>query len=477
MRSNYCLWLIMGWLCFYTWHIDHTVYAADAQKDVALIYVTSNKQPNEDVQAVQQILQAYTSVDTIALEDIYPHSLQRYERIVVINTYSTVLPAKALDALNQFQGPALMIGDNALQLAPFAQWQEGPVVELRALGAESLNKPVQWESVQPTANAKIIKMASAINQSYPFIIQQQNWSFIGAFINEGTLQYNWPALLGELLQLPKPQAHQAFIVLSDITMKTNVQKLKKVVDAFAEHNIPVALEVTPIIVEEQVNYLHDNKTLLRYLQQLQKEGYTFILSAATSMEQSLEYLALRNIYPTMGTDNSALFTSSIQQGNQSLYSAQLDNHIIYPLTAGTVMDSAMYPFYPVKQQIDLLLKAPGSVIGMQYPAYSDAAYVQELADYLTNHPQIKLINFRQTKQQVKSENITIVQHENGEQMVHLSLTNFQRLKILWNERPFESILWALVLIVSLFVALFFMNTLRLRITLRKRLFEERKTNG
>lgn len=63
-------------------------------------------------------------------------------------------------------------------------------------------------------------------------------------------------------------------------------------------------------------------------------------------------------------------------------------------------------------------------------------------------------------------------------MVHLSLTNFQRLKILWNEEiAFESILWALVLIVSLFVALFFMNTLRLRITLRKRLFEERKTNG
>lgn len=93
------------------------------------------------------------------------------------------------------------------------------------------------------------------------------------------------------------------------------------------------------------------------------------------MEQSLEYLALRNIYPTMGTDNSALFTSSIQQGNQSLYSAQLDNHIIYPLTAGTVMDSAMYPFYPVKQQIDLLLKAPGSVIGMQYPAYSDANFM------------------------------------------------------------------------------------------------------
>ncbi len=230
-------------------------------------------------------------------------------------------------------------------------------------------------------------------------------------------------------------------------------------------------------MDEKIDYLQDNKKLVSYLQQLQKEGYAFILSASNSMEQSLHYLALRKIYPTISVGDSALFTSIIQRENQQLYMSQINQRIIYPFTAGTIAHTTTNPFYPVKQQIDLLLKVPGSVIGIQYPAYSDASYVQELADYLNRHPQIELINFRQTKQQVKSGNISIVQHENGKQTVHLSFTNFQRLKILFDERPFEVMLWALVLIVSLFVTLFFINTLRLRITLRKRLFEERKSNG
>lgn len=87
------------------------------------------------------------------------------------------------------------------------------------------------------------------------------------------------------------------------------------------------------------------------------------------------------------------------------------------------------------------------------------------------------MNFRQTNQQVKSENVTIVQHKDGEQTIDLTFSKTELLKIVFDERPFELILWVLVLIVSLFVTLFFISTLRLRITLRKRLFEERKTTG
>lgn len=147
------------------------------------------------------------------------------------------------------------------------------------------------------------------------------------------------------------------------------------------------------------------------------------------------------------------------------------------MTVGAIANTDNNPLYPVKQKIELLLKVPSSIIGIQYPAYFNASYVQDLATYLSEHPQIELLNFRQTKQRVTSENVSIVQHENGEQTIQLSFTKIERLKILFDERPFELILWALVLIVSLFVTLFFISTLRLRITLRKRLFEERKTNG
>ncbi|WP_155591599.1 DUF2334 domain-containing protein [Lysinibacillus cavernae] len=480
MRSKYSFWLAIGLLCFYTFVKSETVHAAEAEKDIALIFATSTQQPNNDVRALQEILQVYTSVDVFSIEEVNQQMLQPYKRMVVLNTYPTNIPQNASSAVDQFQGPAVMIGENALQFSPFSKWQVGPIVELRAIGEEGLNSPVQWKSVKPSVDYEVVKMASSLNQSYPFIMKKHNWSYIGDFINSDTMQYQWPAIIGELLQLPKPQIHPAFIVLTDINMKTDVQTLQEVVMEFSEKRIPIALEVTPILLDESENksyYLHDNKKLLSYLQKLQKEGYPFILSSAISTEKSLNYLVLRKIIPTINRGDSSLFKGNIQQGDQQLYLSQLEHHTIYPMTVGTIVDRDIYPLYPVKQKIDLLLKVPRSVIGIQYPAYLNATYVKGLVDYLSEHPQIELFNFRQTKQQVKSENISIVQHENGEQTIHLSFSKIERLKILFDERPFELILWVLVLIVSMFVTLFFISTLRLRITLRKRLFEERKTNG
>ncbi|WP_418302505.1 hypothetical protein [Lysinibacillus fusiformis] len=479
MRSKYNLWFAIGMLCFYTFVSSETVFAAQDDKDIALIFVTSTQQPNRDVMALQEMLQVYTSVDVLAIEEIEEQMLKRYKRIVILNAYPTVIPEKALAAVNHFKGYAILIGENALQFSPFAKWQQGQIVELRSIGEESLDNPVRWKSVLPSADFEVVKRASSTNESYPFVVKKNNWSYIGDFVNSGTLQYQWPTLMGDLLQLSKPQSHPAFIVLSDINMKTDVGKLEKVVKAFTKNRVPIALEVTPILLDEfekNIYYLQDNKKLLSYLQKLQNEGYPFILSS-TSPEKSLDYLALRKIYPSISRDESSLFKGSIQDESPSLYITQMDNHTIYPMTVGTIPDTDSNPLYTVKRKIDFLLQVPSSIIGIQYPAYVNASYVQDLVDVLKGHPQIELMNFRQTNQQVKSENVSIVQHEDGEQTIDLSFSKSERLKILFDERPFELILWILVFVVSLFVTLFFISTLRLRITLRKRLFEERKTNG
>lgn len=482
MRSNYQLWFAMGLLCFYTFINKEIAYAGEADKDVALIYITSNQQPNEDVFALQEMLQTSTSVDVVFIEDVNERNLQQYKRIVILSSYQTKIPQNALSSINQFQGPVLLIGENALQFENFSTWHEGPTVELRAIGEESLSNPVRWKSIQPSADWEIVKSATSLNQSYPFIVTKDNWSFIGDFINKDLLLYQWPAMIGELLHLSKPQIHPAYIVLTDINMKTEVQQLEDVVMEFSEKRIPIALEITPILQDEfekETYYLHDNKKLLSYLQKLQKEGYPFVLSSSTASqtEKNLDYLVLRKIYPTIISGDSPLFKGSIQQGSQQLYLSQIDSRTIYPVTVGTIANMDNNPLYPVKQKIKLLLKVPSSIIGIQYPAYFNASYVEELAVYLSEHPQIELLNLRQTKQQVTSKNISIKQHENGEQTIQLAFTKIERLKILFEERPVELILWALILIVSLFVTLFFISTLRLRITLRKRLFEERKTNG
>lgn len=173
-----------GIALFYTFINNEIASAVEADKDVALIYVTSNQLPNDDVFALQEMLQTSTSIDVVYIEDVNEHNLQQYKRIVILNSYQTKIPQNALSALNQFQGPVLLIGENALQFTTFSKWQEGPVVELRAIGEESLNNPVRWKSIQPSADSEIVKYASSLNQSYPFIVTKDNWSFIGDFINK-----------------------------------------------------------------------------------------------------------------------------------------------------------------------------------------------------------------------------------------------------------------------------------------------------
>jgi len=164
MRSNYSFWIAFGLLCFYTFTICDSVLASEKNKDIALIYVTSSKQPNIDVLALQDMLENFTSVDVLSIEDVNEQMLQSYKRIVVMNNYPTRIPPNALSAIDQFSGSAILIGENVFQFSPFSKWKEGPVVELRAIGGEVLNNPIKWKSVIPSGDFEIVERAQGFFQ-------------------------------------------------------------------------------------------------------------------------------------------------------------------------------------------------------------------------------------------------------------------------------------------------------------------------
>lgn len=454
-----------------------------AEKNIALIYVTSNQQVDEDVQILLEMLEAYSQVDVFPVEKIQVNTLEGYAGIVVSSSYETQIPEAALQALNGFQGPAIAIGKNALQLASFATWQGGEEVELRKIGEHTLESPLRWEVIAPSGNVEVIQKATSFTSEYPFIIKERNanWSYIGMLIHATPFQYEWSAVMGDLLQLPHPTTHEAFMVLTDINMKTNVAQLKEVVERFRQYGIPVSIEVTPIYEDDKegvIYFLQDNKALLIYLQQLQQEGVAVIVSSsATNLENSLDYLVLREIYPTLATEENVLFSGIVRQQTNHIYATERENQMVYPYTVANIRHNDVYPLYQVEQSMNGLYKAPGSVIGIQYPAYLGDFYVQELVELLKGRGAVEWLDFRKTNQHVQTAKVSIVQTADGEQEVQLSFTYLDRLKKMFDEQPFELVLWLLVITVSIFVTVFFMNTLRLRVTLRKRLFEERKHNG
>lgn len=78
---------------------------------------------------------------------------------------------------------------------------------------------------------------------------------------------------------------------------------------------------------------------------------------------------------------------------------------------------------------------------------------------------------------VKTDNIEIQQFANGKTTMDLQNKYMYRMKTKLANEPFEFALWILFIIVLAFVTVFFINVIRLRVTLKKRLFEERKPNG
>ncbi|GLC88608.1 DUF2334 domain-containing protein [Lysinibacillus piscis] len=451
------------------------------EKDIAIIYTT--KQQTESTAYVQAMLNAYAAVDTLSIDEVDHQRLQTYKQVIVISYTSSKMPQKALDALNSFQGSAIAIGENTLQLAPFSQWQMGKKVELRAIGEHIFDQTITWQSIIPSSDAKVVKEASTLQKNYPFIVQaaQGNWSYIGEIIDNKAMQYEWPRIITDLLLLQAPFNHQAFIVLTDINAQTDSKQLEKVVDMFIAKQIPISLEIAPIYVKKDhaVLYLQDNQNLLSYLQKLQKRGLPFVLSSANMpLEESLNYLVQRKIYPILTNEDSPLFTGVVQQHNQtSLYITHQGQQTYYPYTVTELASISDDFFYPVQRRMEQVLQVPGSVLGIAYPAYLNATYAEQLIAYVQKKPELKWLDFKKTNQTVQTDNGKISQEITGEQTNDMAFSYRERLKMRFQESPFEVMLWGLVLTVALFVALFFVNTFRLRITLRKRLFEERKTNG
>ncbi|MEC1178693.1 DUF2334 domain-containing protein [Metasolibacillus meyeri] len=457
----------------------HFVKAEEAKKEIALIYATSSQEITEDVQILYELLSVYANTDILAAQDIQQELLTSYERIVLVNFYPMELPNEAIRALNNFQGPAVVIGDSALQLDPFAGWHDGEKVKLLMVGEQVLTNPLYWQAPQLPTNVEVIQTASSFSTDYPFIVKipNSNWSHIALFTKE--LIYEWSVTISQLLQLPQPTNHEAFIVLSDINMRTNVDHLAKLVTTLKEHEIPVILEVAPFADENGTQiYLDNNEELVSYLQKLQQEEAVFILASFTeTVERSLHYLVRNNIYPTLLNGDSQIFNHLVQHRPFRIYPSEQNQQFIFPYTVRTELDGSDNPLYRMEQTIEQLLNIPGAIISFQYPSYLEPDYLIDIVNFMKSS-NLKWINFGEKDFSVLTKNVSIAPiDEEGRLHTQLSFSIFERLSLFFDNNPFEFGLWILVITVGLFVAIFFINTLRLRITLRKRLFEERKYNG
>ena len=150
---------------------------------------------------------------------------------------------------------------------------------------------------------------------------------------------------------------------------------------------------------------------------------------------------------------------------------------LYPESIGYIDPSLKNPFLEIERKMATSLVVRDSMIGGFYHPYLGVEFLPKFLQYFEQIPNAKWINLKETEQKVLTEKVSIVSDGTGD--IHITdkrstLTKFIESR---HDKLLDNVLWMITGLVIVFIVLFLIFTFYLRVNLKKRLFEERKSNG
>lgn len=155
----------------------------------------------------------------------------------------------------------------------------------------------------------------------------------------------------------------------------------------------------------------------------------------------------------------------------------MDSLVVYPETISYVDLTVVNPIQQIKQDVVQAEIVRDGVLGVSFHAYLDVAYLEELLESLTVVEGVQWLDLKRTVQTVNTDNVQITQDGSGEIVVANDMTWLDEIVQKRQNTVLENILWLVTILVGVFVLLFLSFTLYLRAGLKKKLFEERSSNG
>lgn len=131
----------------------------------------------------------------------------------------------------------------------------------------------------------------------------------------------------------------------------------------------------------------------------------------------------------------------------------------------------------IDEQLFQLQKINGAFAGVKIHVDDSIQVLHSTIQKIEEIPSFHWLTPIEINGQLHSDLVNISTASNGEIIVEKPNKILYQLKMIYKNNLFEFILWILFGLVLLFVLLFFFNVIRLRMSLKKRLFEERKPNG
>lgn len=153
----------------------------------------------------------------------------------------------------------------------------------------------------------------------------------------------------------------------------------------------------------------------------------------------------------------------------------LNGLTIYPETIGDVTDFTSNSYAHIEEKLDQALILRDSVIGATYQTYLGVDYLDDFIKRIEQIPNVHWLNIQETEQLVTVEKVSIKTSESSELVVNNELTWLDEWKEVRQQLTlFEKLLWGVTFLVFIFIIMFLIFALHLRLQLKKRLFKERR---
>lgn len=151
----------------------------------------------------------------------------------------------------------------------------------------------------------------------------------------------------------------------------------------------------------------------------------------------------------------------------------LSGMTLYPETIGYVDPTSINPILEIEEAIANVSQVPGSVISGFYHPYLGLDYLKEMVALIETVPNLDWIQLYNEEHYVRTDAVEILTTGDGEMTVASELSWKMDLMDKLAEKSLEKYLWLIVLVTAIFVSLFIIHIVTLRMRYRKRLFKER----
>ncbi|MEG0472686.1 MAG: DUF2334 domain-containing protein [Solibacillus sp.] len=284
MRCKILMFVIVLFVVPFSTNVNANMQNLDERR-VLIVYANQDEIAMANVHMIQATMSGlFEQVDFIHVEQLEQAHLDEAHIVVAYAKTDGKVSDQAIDLFSNYSKELLVIGEFAKFLPQFDEWKFVGEVSVRSIDNQLLNFEKVVREIQIDEKTEVLLEGMQYEKAYPIVMKKGQVSYINLTNLLGEELYIFSYFLFDLLQIEKPETHDAYIRLEDISPVTNPELLQQAGDYLLDRGIPVYLAVIPVYINNETGnmmVLRDMPKLRAVIDNLVERGAYIIAHGYT----------------------------------------------------------------------------------------------------------------------------------------------------------------------------------------------------